>query len=103
MKRRKFIALVGGAAVAWPIAANAKPAAKMPRVGIIDDALIWDHFRRGLHARGYVEGRNIAIEYRRGEGRPERLASAAAELAGEQLPLDGVVPSASDVGVLAAN
>ena len=85
MRRREFIGFVGGA-VTWPIAVIAKPAAKMPRLGIIDDALIWDHFRRGLHARGYVEGRNIVIEYRRGEGRPERLASAAAELAG--LPVD---------------
>ena len=85
MKRRKFIALVGGAAV-WPLGARAQPAAKIPRVGIIDDALIWDHFRRGLHAHGYVEDRNIVIESRKGEDKPERLAAAAAELAG--LPVD---------------
>ena len=85
MNRREFIGLAGGAAV-WPIAAPAQPAAKIPRIGIIDDGLIWDHFRRGLRAHGYVEGRNVVIETRMAESRPERLAWAAAELVG--LPVD---------------
>jgi ABC-type uncharacterized transport system substrate-binding protein len=86
MKRRQLFALLGGAAIAWPTAALAQLPGRVPRVGIIDDALIWDHFRRGLQAHGYIEGRNITIEIRKGEDRPERLEWAAAELAG--LPVD---------------
>ena len=86
MRRREFITVLGGAAIAWPTAACAQPVTKMPRVGIIDDALIWDHFRRGLHAHGYIESRNIVLESRKAEDRPEGLAIAAAELAG--LPVD---------------
>ena len=86
MRRREFITVLGGAAIAWPKAARAQPVAKTPRVGIVDDALIWDHFRRGLHAHGYIEGRNILLESRKGEDRPEGLATAAAELAG--IPVD---------------
>jgi putative ABC transport system substrate-binding protein len=82
VRRREFIAGLGGAAVARPIAPRAQPPDRMRRVGIIDDTLIWDHFRRGLQAHGYIEGRNITIEIRKGEDRPERLAVAAAELAG---------------------
>jgi putative ABC transport system substrate-binding protein len=47
---------------------------------------MWDHFRRGLHDLGYIEGRNVTIEYRSAEGRPDRLATAATELA--RLPVD---------------
>src|SRR5262245_23764935 len=86
MKRRKFIALLGGAAIARSDATPAQPAGRIPRVGIIDDALVWDHFRRGLQAYGYVDGRNITIEIRKGEDRLERLAWAAGELAG--IPVD---------------
>jgi putative tryptophan/tyrosine transport system substrate-binding protein len=85
MRRRDFITLFGGAAAAWPVVTRAqKP--KIPRIGIIDDAPIWDDFRAGLRELGYVEGRNIALEYRPAEGRPEQLAAAARELAG--LPVD---------------
>jgi putative ABC transport system substrate-binding protein len=59
---------------------------KIPRIGIIDDAPIWDPFRRGLRELGYVEGRDITIEYRSSEGRPDRLAAAVADLA--KLPVD---------------
>jgi putative ABC transport system substrate-binding protein len=87
MKRREFILLLGGAAIARPTVALGQPRSKIPRIGIIDDdAPLWDHFRRGLQAYGYIEGHNIAIELRKGENRPERLASAAAELAG--IPVD---------------
>jgi len=82
--RREFITLIGGAAT-WPLAAHAQRP-KIPRIGIIDDAPIWDHFRIGLRELGYIEGRNIALEYRSAEGRPEHLAAAASELAG--LPVD---------------
>ena len=89
MKRRQFITLIGGAAV-WPLAARAQqPVSKIPRVGIIDPAAQWDPFRQGLRELGYIEGRNIAIEYRSAEGRPERLVAAATELT--RLPVDIIV------------
>src|SRR3984893_1118741 len=88
-KRREFITLLGGAAV-WPLAVRAQQGgARIPRIGIIDDAPIWDHFRQGLHDLGYIEGRNIAIEYRSAEGDFDRLRQAARELA--SLPVNILV------------
>ena len=93
MKRRTFIAALGSAA-AWPVVARAQQRpSKTARIGIIDDAPIWDHFRRGLRDLGYVEGRDITFEYRAAEGRPERLAAAASELA--NLPVDIIAVSGS--------
>jgi len=87
MRRRELITLLSCAAISRPTAAaRSQSAAKIPRVGIINDELIWDHFRRRLHAHGYVEGRNIALETPKAEGNPEGLARIAAELAG--LPVD---------------
>ena len=79
MKRRTFIALIGGAA-AWPLAARAQQSAKIPRIGIIDDSPIWNAFRNGPRDLGYLEGQNIAFDYAYGDGVPERLAKAAAAL-----------------------
>src|SRR5258707_8607132 len=80
MRRRDFMALLGSAAATWPLAAHAQQPAKMPRIGILDDAPMWQAFRQALRELGYVEGQNIAYEYRYGEGAPDRLATAAAEL-----------------------
>ena len=88
MKRREFITVLGGAAAAWPLSARAQQPA-MPVIGIINNAAIWDHFRQGLRDLGYIEGRNIAIEYRSAEERPDRLVAAATELA--RLPVDVMV------------
>jgi putative tryptophan/tyrosine transport system substrate-binding protein len=89
MKRRKFITLLGGA-VAWPFAASGQQRPmKLPIIGIIDDAPIWNNFRNGLRELGYVEGRNIVIEYRSAQGRPDRFVTAATELA--HLPVDVIV------------
>jgi ABC-type uncharacterized transport system substrate-binding protein len=79
VRRREFIALLGGA-VALPLAARAQLSAKIPRIGIIDDAPMWQAFRQALRELGYIEGQNIAYEYRYGNGMPERLATVAAEL-----------------------
>jgi ABC-type uncharacterized transport system substrate-binding protein len=81
--RRQFITLLGAAA-AWPLAARAQPG-KVYRIGflwdgptVFPDAL--EAFRQGLQALGYTEGRNIAIEYRWADGKPERMRELAAEL-----------------------
>ena len=79
MKRRAFISLIGGAA-AWPLAARAQQAAKIPRIGIIDDSPIWNAFRHGLRDLGYLEGQNIVFDYRYAGGLPDRLAWVAVEL-----------------------
>jgi len=83
MRRREFTALVGG--VGLLLAAKARRArgqqpAKIPRIGILDDAPMWQPFRQALRELGYVEGLNVAYEYRYGEGAPDRLATVAAEL-----------------------
>jgi hypothetical protein len=65
---------------------RAQQSAKIPRIGILDDAPMWQACRQALRELGYVEGQNIAYEYRYGEGAPDRLATVAAELV--RLPVD---------------
>ena len=78
MKRREFIALVGGAA-AWPLAAHAQQrGGTIPRIGIIDDGPIWQPFKDGLREAGYVVGQTIAFETRTANGNPERLQAFVA-------------------------
>jgi putative tryptophan/tyrosine transport system substrate-binding protein len=83
MKRREFIALVGGAAATWPLAAPAEQAGKLPIIGYLgDDALSWSpwtaRFVERLRELGWT-GQNISIEYRWSKRRPERIAEIAAE------------------------
>ena len=90
MRRRDFVALLGGAAAVWPVAARAQqPVRRMPRIGVIEDAPNWDHFRQGLRDLGYVERQNIAIGYRSAQDNVDRLSRAALELA--SLPTDVIV------------
>ncbi len=80
MRRREFVSILGCAAV-WPLPLSAQqPVTKIPRIGIIDDSVLWNSFRRGLRDLGYLEGQNVAFEYRYADGAPERLAEAAAAL-----------------------
>jgi putative ABC transport system substrate-binding protein len=79
MRRREFLTLLGGA-TAWPLVARAQQGAKMPRIGIVDDAPMWQTFRQALRELGYVEGKTVNYEYRYSEGAPDRLAAVVGGL-----------------------
>src|SRR5262249_21995632 len=92
VRRRQFITLLGGAAVAWPLAARAQPTgSRIPSIGIIgdEDAPIWHHFRQGLRDNGYVVGQNVALEYRAAQSNVDLLRRAPLEPAAP--PGDGLV------------
>jgi putative ABC transport system substrate-binding protein len=95
MRRRDFIGAIAGSAAAWPLAARAQQAAKLPTIGFLggNTALSqreWtDAFVQRLRALGWIEGHSVAIEYRFAEGRTERYAEAAAEFV--QIKVDVIV------------
>jgi putative ABC transport system substrate-binding protein len=96
LQRREFITLLGGAVIAWPLPARAQQPPKVPRIGYVraetPPAVDIEAFRQGLREHGYVEGKNIIVEYRWAEGNEERLRSVVAELI--HLNVDLIVSSA---------
>ena len=94
MRRREFITLLGGAAVAWPLGTVAQQGTKTPRIGILGpghaegpDAsrATLNAMIEGLHELGYTEGQNVVFERRFGESNPDRLRQVAAELVERQV------------------
>ena len=92
MERREFITLLAGAAATWPLASRAQGVGKIPRIGYLSPGsasrgplAYHDEFQRGLRELGYVEGRNIVIEYRFAEGKFDRLDQLARGWSGSML------------------
>src|SRR5262249_31669304 len=108
VKRRDFIAVLGGAAAAWPLAARAQQVAKVPRIGHLSPGsasprplAYHDEIQRGLRELVYVEGRNLVIEYRFADGKFDRLAALAAEWV--QLNVDVIVSVVTQASLAAKN
>src|SRR6266516_6871426 len=86
MRRREFVTGLGCAAVGWPLAARAQQVGRVYRIGILEpipaarNAANLDALRKGLRELGYVEGRNLVIEYRSADGRAERFPDLVSEL-----------------------
>ena len=105
MRRRKFITLLGGTAAAWPLATRAQQPASVPTIGFVGGdlpdpwAALLRAYRLGLRATGFVEGQNVAIEYRGAEGHNDRLPALTADLVRRQV---AVIVAPTTPSVLAA-
>ena len=105
IQRRHFITLLGGAAAAWPRVAHAQQPT-IPTVGFLSTASAGsiapfvEGFRRGLGAAGFVEGRNVAVEYRWADNQHDRLPTLAAELVAQRVAV--IVTGGATAAALAA-
>jgi ABC-type uncharacterized transport system substrate-binding protein len=100
IERRKFLATLGGAATAWPLAARAQRPA-MPLIGFFrnssPDASLLGALRQGMKEAGFIEGQNVAIEYRWSQGQSDQLPKLAAELLRRQVAV--IVASGADAAI----
>ena len=107
IRRREFITLLGGAAMAWPLAARAQQSAKQHRIGMLEtispelNVAHLDAFRNGLRQLGYSEGQSYTIEYRSADGRADRFPDLAAELV--RLGVDLIVARGTPAAIAAKN
>jgi putative ABC transport system substrate-binding protein len=106
MHRRKFIKVVAGSAVIWPLGARAQPVGKRYTIGILSagneravNPALYAAFFEALQEFGWVEGKNVVVEYRHAENRPERLPELAADLVRREVD---VIAAAGTLAPLAA-
>src|SRR5262249_55911704 len=106
MRRREFIALLGSGVAAWPLAVRAQQGGRLPVIGFLGSRSAQasvkslEAFRKGLSQTGYVEGRNVAIEFRWAGGRDDRMPELAADLVRRQVAV--IATPQSTAGALAA-
>src|SRR5215469_17125684 len=104
MRRREFIKVIAGSAIAWPLAARAQQPAEVPRVGILspaasEAAATLTAFREAIRDRGYVEGQTIALDFRLSKGIMDALPALAAELV--RVPVNVIVTDSTSATLIA--